>query len=333
MKIIESFIENIKQKTTNPFFGTLILVWLVRNWELVYTLFNFDNDCTLSDKKQFINDYYKTKNFWEELYLNILIAMGLMILAYFLIVITRVFVNWIDHKIVPELNLKFVSKLVVSNTRFEESEKQRIDNYNALIIERENLNKLEVKNNELKSTINQLDIDLASITLGNNSLKKEKNEINNSYLEIIEEKNDLEKKYNEQTKNYNILKFKIKLIEELSNAKESLFIIKNISPFIFDLYIKLEEKDSSTIFFHYVINNIDNENELETELNPEFVDYFVDNHMLKYKNSLNGKEHYKVKNLAVTEYGIELEKNKKILEVYYKEAIEKCKKSSSITKL
>lgn len=51
MKIFESFVDNIKQKTTNPFFGTLILVWLVRNWELIYTLFNFDKDWLLSDKK------------------------------------------------------------------------------------------------------------------------------------------------------------------------------------------------------------------------------------------------------------------------------------------
>ena len=81
MRIIESFVDNIKQKTTNPFFGTLILVWLVRNWELVYTLFNFDNDCTLSDKKQFIRDYYVSKFFWKELLLNIGIALCLMILV------------------------------------------------------------------------------------------------------------------------------------------------------------------------------------------------------------------------------------------------------------
>ena len=57
MDITSSFFDNIKDKTTNPFFGTLIFVWLVRNWDLVYTVFNFDSDCNLEDKKEFIRKY------------------------------------------------------------------------------------------------------------------------------------------------------------------------------------------------------------------------------------------------------------------------------------
>ncbi len=333
MKIIESFVDNIKQKTTNPFFGTLILVWLVRNWELVYTLFNFDNDCTLSDKKQFIRDYYVSKFFWKELLLNIGIALCLMILGYILIVITRVFVNWIDHKIVPELNLKFVSKLVVSNTRFEESEKLRIDNYNALLIERENLNKLEVKINELKATISKLDLDLAGAYMGNSNLTTEKAEINKKYNEVLEERTNIEKAFSEQLNDLNILKMKLNLVDSLSKAKQQLYVIENISPFTFDLYIKLEEKDSATVFFYYAYESIDKKTELEAELNPDFIDYFVENNIIHHRATLEGKEHYKVKNLELTEYGKDLVKNRKLLESYYRDAIINSQKLASITKL
>lgn len=42
-----SFKENIKGKTTNPFFGTLILVWIFHNWRLIYSIFNFDTSSNL----------------------------------------------------------------------------------------------------------------------------------------------------------------------------------------------------------------------------------------------------------------------------------------------
>ena len=41
-----SFKDNFKEKTRNPFLGTYLIVWLIRNWELIYTLFNFDQNKT-----------------------------------------------------------------------------------------------------------------------------------------------------------------------------------------------------------------------------------------------------------------------------------------------
>lgn len=256
-----------------------------------------------------------------------------MILGYILVVITRVFINWIDHKIVPELNLKFVSKLVVSNTRFEESEKLRIDNYNALLIERENLNKLEVKINELKATITKLDLDLAGVHMENSTLITQKAEINKEYNEVLEKRTNLEKIFSEQSSDFNILKTRLNLIDSLSKAKEKLYMVENVSPFTFDLYVKLEEKDSATVFFYYTNENINKKTEGEAQLNPEFVDYFVENHMLYHKAILEGKEHYKVKNLDLTKYGNDLVKNKNLLELYYRDAKIKSPKSASITKL
>ncbi len=41
-KIWDGIKDNVLQKTTNPFFGTLIAIWLVHNWQFIYTIFNFE---------------------------------------------------------------------------------------------------------------------------------------------------------------------------------------------------------------------------------------------------------------------------------------------------
>jgi hypothetical protein len=333
MKILESFVDNIKQKTTNPFFGTLILVWLVRNWELIYSLFNFDSDCTLTDKKQFILNYINAQNHWFELFINITISLGLMILAYFLIVITRVFVNWIDHKIVPELNLKFVSKLVVSNSRFEESEKQRIDNYNELLKEREHLNKLEVKINELKATITKLDLDLASANQAVNSLSTERSVANQKYLDTFDAKLGLEKTVENNSEEIIKLKRKIILIENFSAAKESLYLTEKISPHIFDQYIKLQQTDSAVVFFNYVAHHIINQNDQDAEINPEYIDLFVENNLIYFKEKLEGTELYKMKNFELSDYGKDLIEHKLKIEHSYKTAIQKAAAKATLEKL
>lgn len=147
---ISSFFDNIKDKTTNPFFGTLIFVWLVRNWDLVYTLFNFDRDCTLLDKKEFIRNYYVGKVVWEEIGYNILIAFGLMLLSYLLIIVSRLVVNVTNHNIIPRMNEKTVSKLVVNKNRFETVKRTR-DEYFARIQDfEEQVITLEQKNTLLK---------------------------------------------------------------------------------------------------------------------------------------------------------------------------------------
>ena len=320
MQIISSFFDNLKQKTTNPFFGTLIFVWLIRNWELVYTLFNFDNDCDLSDKKHFIIDYYTSRNVWIELLSNVGFSLLLMIFAYLLLVLTRVFVNWVEHKIIPELNLKFVSKLVVNTSRYEESEKQRIENYNSLVAERENMNKLELKNSELKNTLSSLSLELTKSEIGIKNLESEKVELITQNKNLESSKNTFEANLkiseNELVKAKRILDW----IDQLNISKERLFIGDKISPFIFDLYVKLEEMDSALVAFYLLANNIHKKEDLESEFNPLFTSFFVDNYMVYNKLFIDDAEYKKTKNFILTEYGEELVKYQKILNDEYRDA-------------
>ena len=152
MNFISSFFDNIKDKTTNPFFGTLIFVWLVRNWDLIYTIFNFDIDCNLEDKKEFINGYYKDYALGKEMLINISIAFGLMVLSYGLIVISRLVVNVTNHNIIPRMNEKTVSKLVVNKARFETVKKTRDEYFVKIQDFEEQVIALQQKNSLLKKT-------------------------------------------------------------------------------------------------------------------------------------------------------------------------------------
>jgi hypothetical protein len=198
MDITSSFFDNIKDKTTNPFFGTLIFVWLVRNWDLVYTVFNFDSDCNLEDKKDFIRNYYVDKVVWQEIVMNISIALGLMVLSYSLIVVSRLVVNVTNHNIIPRMNEKTVSKLVVNKNRFETVKKTRdeyfvkIQDFEEQVITLEQKNSLSKKNNiENKQKIRELNETIEKINTIIEELENSQSNLQRSILEnekIIKEK-------------------------------------------------------------------------------------------------------------------------------------------------
>lgn len=96
-----SFRDNIKEKSTNPFFGTLILVWVIRNWKLLFGVFNFDKETTLEAKLNFISEYFDPKSFAE----NLLVVIGYTFLAlitsYLLLSASRLIVNFFDKVVTP----------------------------------------------------------------------------------------------------------------------------------------------------------------------------------------------------------------------------------------
>ena len=55
---ITSIFDNYSGKIKNPFIGTIISVWLIHNWRIPFALFNFDKECTMIDKINFIADYF-----------------------------------------------------------------------------------------------------------------------------------------------------------------------------------------------------------------------------------------------------------------------------------
>lgn len=123
-----SFKDNFKEKTQNPFLGTYLIVWVIRNWELVYTLFNFDDDYTLEKKKAFITKYYdEAHNFIENLFYNILWTFGVLILTYILLNVSRLIVNLFDKQLKPWIYKITDSKSIVLKEEYEQLRSERDD--------------------------------------------------------------------------------------------------------------------------------------------------------------------------------------------------------------
>jgi len=108
-----SFKDNLNEKTKNPFLGTYLLVWLVRNWELVFTILNFDDEFKLAIKVNFIKDYYNENEFLIGLVKNIGWTFLILILTYALLNLSRLIINFSEKRINPEIYKLTDSKSIV----------------------------------------------------------------------------------------------------------------------------------------------------------------------------------------------------------------------------
>lgn len=98
--MFSSIKANLNQKTTNPFLGTFVIIWIIRNWEFVYSIFNFDPDCELVERLAIIQTYFIKYGFLE-----ILITVGYSVLVlvatYVMINLSRLIINFFEKKITP----------------------------------------------------------------------------------------------------------------------------------------------------------------------------------------------------------------------------------------
>tara|TARA_R110002072_G_scaffold302379_2_gene484974 strand:- start:2985 stop:3761 length:777 start_codon:yes stop_codon:yes gene_type:complete len=151
-----SFRDNFKEKTRNPFLGTYLIVWIIRNWELIYTIFNFDENYKLKDKIEFIKTYYSEQSFIGNLLTTVLWAFGLLIFTYMLLAISRLITNFSEKRITPWIYKITDSKSIVLKETYE---KLRIENNNLetkLDKERENKKRIMLEISELEKTIDNM---------------------------------------------------------------------------------------------------------------------------------------------------------------------------------
>lgn len=148
-----SFTDNFKEKTKNPFLGTYLLVWMIRNWDLIYTIFNFDEDFTLYDKKSFISNYFIKGNFIDDLLTNIFWTFCLLILTYLLLNFSRFIVNLSEKQITPWVYKITDSKSIVLKTEYERIRSDNDDLQMRLDKEREAKGRLENRIKSLETEI------------------------------------------------------------------------------------------------------------------------------------------------------------------------------------
>lgn len=252
MEVINSFFSNIKNKLTNPFFGTLILVLIIHHWELWFAIFNFDDSFTLDQKVEFIQKY-TTENltFWIFLW-DIGQAAIYMLLGYLLVLATRSLVLFVEYRIMPWLTGKIVNKNVVRKSEYDEVVKEREEYFDQYEEQRENVRKFSKAIDEQTEQIKEKDKNLLDQSNKITKVVHELNETNsklensqNKYHDAtkkIEQLNNIQK---EQDKNLQDTTERLRKFQNLFLGKENeAFYFSSIEKFPPEVINKVKELKS-----------------------------------------------------------------------------------------
>lgn len=124
-EIWQSFKDNVKRRVTNPFLGTFTIVYIIKNWELFYSLLNFDANFNLELKLRYIRKYFELHNFLENIFLCILFTFITIFLTYIFLASSRLLSNTYDSMIIPWIyKITDKSKIVLKEIH-EQVKKQR----------------------------------------------------------------------------------------------------------------------------------------------------------------------------------------------------------------
>ncbi len=154
--IFFSFKENLRQKTSNPFFGTLIVVWIIHNWKLIFTFFNFEQDQTLRTKIEFLSGYLDTIPFLLNLGQSILITIIVLVITYTLLNLSRLIVNFFEKRLTPWVYKITDSKSVVLKSTYQTLLEERDLLSQKLDLEREAKSKLQTEITRLEDRIKEI---------------------------------------------------------------------------------------------------------------------------------------------------------------------------------
>jgi len=111
-----SFKDNIKDRITNPFLGTFIIVWIAHNWEVVYSFFYFDKGSKLETKIKYFKDYWGDKSFFWNLMYVAAITLGILIITYLFLAFSRYLANLFENVVVPVIHKISKGKIVTAET-------------------------------------------------------------------------------------------------------------------------------------------------------------------------------------------------------------------------
>lgn len=170
--IFLSFKDSISQKTRNPFLGTYVIVWTVRNWELVFALLNFDADQKLKQKVEFIELYYQNSNFISDLLSNILWTFGVLLLTYSLINLSRLIVNFFDKVVSPQVYKITDKSSIVLKSDYQNLERKIEELEQKVQGERDSRLKVQGENENLEKRISELISQTTEPTLNENPPKE-----------------------------------------------------------------------------------------------------------------------------------------------------------------
>lgn len=280
MEVINSFFNNVKDKLTNPYFGTLILVLLFHHWELLYIIFNFDDNITLDIKLNSIKEYISINISFQDLMWDALWALILMLTGYLIIVITRSIVLWVEFWLMPFITGKIINKNVVKKDEYDKVVKEREEYFDQYEEQRKNVRNFSKTIDEQTEQIKQKDKDLLKQTrtisetikeldLTKSKLEKSSNEAINKSKELEIAKNSIsELKRDLEFKNDKVNKF-----EHLFFDKENQSFYSSIENFPPEVINKINElkKDNKLMAFIQLGSFYENGGTIGGELLTEMI--------------------------------------------------------------
>lgn len=155
---LDSIFDNLKERTTNPFLGTLLVVWVVKNWKLVYSLLYFDGNFKLKDRLDYITHYFSERSFIWNMVSVISLTIVVLVFTYALLSMSRLLTDFYDRVVIPWISkltdkgsvvlkieyVKLLDEVTRMNVRLEEERLARISAQN----ERDNAYAKLLKSNE-----------------------------------------------------------------------------------------------------------------------------------------------------------------------------------------
>jgi hypothetical protein len=179
----DSLKDNIKERISNPFLGTFVLVWVIHNWQIVYAFFFFDKDYQLKSKIEYFNNYWSSRNFISNLFYVAFITIIVLSITYLFLAISRYLANNFENRLIP-----FVSKMSKGNI-YTEEQYLRIEERNKRLGER-----IEEERKLKNEAIQDRDTMEKRITMLSNSNLPELNNELKDYSKLINEANSIFKK-------------------------------------------------------------------------------------------------------------------------------------------
>ena len=262
MEVINSFFSNIKDKLTNPFFGTLILVLLVHHWELIYAIFNFDSDCTLIERITFLQNYISENITIGTVVCDFGYALLYMALGFLIVIGTRSIVMLMEHNLMPWITKKIVNKNVVERSLYDEIVREREDYFDQYEEQRKNVRNFSKTIDSQNIQIKEKDKDLVeqsqslsktvkendNLTRKLSAAQKESDKLMNSLKLKEESLGDITKKYeklNNEFNTYESLFFDEKNVPHYTS-------IEKFPPEITNKVLKLKKENKWAILLDYI---------------------------------------------------------------------------------
>jgi hypothetical protein len=127
--LLISFKDNIKSKSANPLFGAIIIVWLVKNWNLFFSLYYFEPKASLVEKRAFVIEHFTARPFLGTLLWCIGEAFIVLALSYLLLNAARLIINLFEKRLTPHIYKLTDEKSIVLKSKYDalENERKRLE--------------------------------------------------------------------------------------------------------------------------------------------------------------------------------------------------------------